>query len=131
MNGFTHKLPLLASRVLRALAGATFEGASWETVHEATCRKYRNMNMQARTARAERRGSPCSGTALWPIMCCEDASLCALRLSRVRAQVSKHASYERLHALCAAALHHTQLLPHAQAATLADVRAHVQQALQE
>ncbi len=46
LDGFNHKLPVLAHRILSVLAEAQFTGASWPTVHEAACRKYKNMNMQ-------------------------------------------------------------------------------------
>ncbi|KAL6745941.1 Metalloenzyme, LuxS/M16 peptidase-like protein, partial [Haematococcus lacustris] len=46
VEGFSHRLPLLALRLVRTLAAATFPGAAWGNVHEVLCRKYRNSCMQ-------------------------------------------------------------------------------------
>jgi hypothetical protein len=44
-------------------------------------------------------------------------------------QVSKHANYERVFALCARAFHYTSVEPHLITAELADVEQHMRQAL--
>ncbi|KAL6756038.1 hypothetical protein V8C86DRAFT_3157294 [Haematococcus lacustris] len=46
VEGFSHRQPLLALRLVRCLTAATFPGAAWGNVHEVLCRKYRNSCMQ-------------------------------------------------------------------------------------
>ncbi|KAF5827025.1 Metalloenzyme, LuxS/M16 peptidase-like protein [Dunaliella salina] len=46
VEGFSHRLPLLAHRLLSSLATGGPSRANWDTVHEALVRKYRNMAME-------------------------------------------------------------------------------------
>jgi hypothetical protein len=49
VDGFSHKLPVLAARLFGVVGGAgagSLAAASFGTVKEALCRTYRNMNMQ-------------------------------------------------------------------------------------
>jgi len=48
VEGFSHRLPLLAHRLLSSLAQGGPSRANWDTVHEALVRKYRNMAMEVR-----------------------------------------------------------------------------------
>jgi len=60
IDGFSHRLPALAGRVIAALAGPPgYDDATFATVREALLRRYRNMNMQARP-----RARACSWGAL-------------------------------------------------------------------
>jgi secreted Zn-dependent insulinase-like peptidase len=46
VEGFYHKLPVLAQRIFAALAKGTFPKAAFDSVKEALQRKYRNTGMQ-------------------------------------------------------------------------------------
>lgn len=46
LDGFSHKLPLLARRVFQCIASCQFDAKSFAAVKEALVRKYRNANMQ-------------------------------------------------------------------------------------
>jgi hypothetical protein len=48
VEGFTHRLPVLAQRIFAALAKGTFPKAAFDSVKEALQRKYRNTGMQVR-----------------------------------------------------------------------------------